>query len=116
MLRDTFEKVAQTWEPEKVIDGLILDELAQPETTTWERGKTELENFFPLAIRSVGQLAMFATSERTRLNAAKFIIGANISLRKVQAQEDEGPLAKMLQKFEEEANKLREEATEEPGL
>lgn len=102
MLRDTFERIGASWQPEKVIDDLILEEMEAPESTSWDRAKKELEDYFPLSIRSIGQLASFAANERTRLAAAKFIVGANIAMRKVQIAEDESPLAKMHEMFEKE--------------
>jgi hypothetical protein len=103
-VRDEFAKIAPEWVPDKVMDDLIIEEMEQPDKTAWDRGVEELEAGFPMAVRSVVQLAVFARDERTRLNAAKYVIAANINIRRTRQEREQSPLEKMFEKFEAYAN------------
>jgi hypothetical protein len=106
MLRDQLDRLKPQWAPLDVMDDLIIEEIEKPAESGFERARKELEMYFPLAVRSIGQIALHSAEERTRLSAAKYIIAANLRFKQMEKEGLDDPFTKMMRKFEEEARNI----------
>lgn len=109
MPSDAFNQVAPEWEPSSAIQDLVMERTISPEETDFSIGVKRMESYFPLAVQSVGQLALHALDEKTRLSSAKYIIAANLQLKKMDQEEKQSPIENFLQDVAAEANRLKEQ-------
>jgi hypothetical protein len=76
--------VGADWDGDEALRHLVDERTLLPEDTPWELGKRDLYGYFPMAIRSVAQLAAYAHMEHIRLKAAEFIISKTVELKEME--------------------------------
>jgi hypothetical protein len=99
--------IEHKWEPSKAILGVLADLAAQPEDTAEAIANRALERLYLPSVVSVGQLAVYSDDDKVRLNAAQFIVSANLQLMSIAAKAGDGPIEKFLKGVEDEINTIR---------
>jgi hypothetical protein len=69
-----FDRDDQTWLPDKYVEALVCERVAEPEVSDEERARKVLIEAAPLAARSIKWLALYSGNENVRLRAAQYII------------------------------------------
>lgn len=105
-MKNSFEKIAPEWFGDQALLDLVAEQDMSLEETPTSIGLKDLENYFPLAVRRVGQIACHG-EEKFALPAAKYLIAANLQLQKARASGEEDPVDAFAKAVMEDANRLK---------
>jgi hypothetical protein len=97
-------KVRADWDGDEQLMHLMEERTLLPEDTPWEVGKRDLYAYFPMAVRSVGQLSAYASMEHIRLKASEFIIAKTMELRELETSGKGGALEEFIESVSKFAN------------
>jgi hypothetical protein len=106
-MRASFDKIAPEWFADEAMTDLVTEQAMLPEETPTSIGLQDLENYFPLAVRRVGQIACHG-DDKYALPAAKYIIAANLQLQKAKTAGGEDPVDSFAKAVMAEADRLKE--------
>ena len=85
----------------------ILDEIREhPEETEESIARRDLERLFPVAVRSLGNLAVYSSDDKVRVGAAKFIVSTNLRLVEMQFDAINNPVEKFAQQVMDESKRI----------
>ena len=90
------EKVKTSWDGEDILADLVEERTISPEETAISIGNADLRNYYPAFVRSLAQLALYATEEKVRLEAASRGIKFVRDLEESEKKDD--PLATFINK------------------
>lgn len=107
-MRTAFEKINPDWYADDAMKDLIAEQDAMPEETALSIGMKDIEYYFPLAVRRIGQIAVHG-DEKFALQAAKYIISANLSIQKARVGGEEDPVDAFARQVMEDASRLKGE-------
>lgn len=83
------------WDAQKAIQDVLATLRNAPEETPESLAVRELERSFPLAVRSLVQIALHSTDDKLRRAASLDLLQANTKIREI-SKEAEGELEKFL--------------------
>jgi hypothetical protein len=106
-MQASFDKIAPEWFADSAMQDLVTEQAMMPEETPFSIGLKDLENYFPLAIRRLGQIASHG-EDKFALPAAKYIIAANLQLQKAKTAGGEDPVDAFAKAVMAEADRLKE--------
>lgn len=114
-MRNAFSRIAPEWFADETMKDLVQEQEMMPEETPISIGLTDLESYFPLAVRRVGHIAVHGEDEKTALAASKYIIAANLQLQKARIGGDEDPVEAFAKSVMDEAHTLKQRGAWEDG-
>jgi hypothetical protein len=94
------------WDGAQAVEEYRKYLLANAEETPLSIGERRLDYLFPLAVQSIGQLAIYASDDKTRLNAAKYVMETRIQLAHMKAQSAPSPIETFISHVNDIANEI----------
>src|SRR5215203_7292484 len=88
----------QEWNAQQAINDLLAELKAKPEENEGSIAERELERAFPLAIKSLIQLALHSQDEKVRRAASLDLLNLSVKLREL-SRDGDGPLEKFLREM-----------------
>jgi hypothetical protein len=104
-MRSAFDRINPDWYADEAMTDLITEQEMMPEETPFSIGMKDMQYYFPLAVRRIGQIATHG-DEKHALVAAKYIISANLAIEKARASGGEDPVDAFAKQVMAEANRL----------
>ena len=92
------DNYGQQWDAQKAIADLLADLKAKPEENEVSIAERELERSFPLAVKSLINLALNSEDEKVRRLASLDLLNVSVKLRELNRDGD-GPLEKFLREM-----------------
>lgn len=89
-------KITEDWDADTELQWLVAERTLSPEDTPWEVAKRDLYGYLPASVRSLAHLALYASDEKTRLNAAKLHIETVAKIEEMEHRGKGGPLDELL--------------------
>jgi hypothetical protein len=85
----------------------ILDELREhPEETEESIARRDLERLFPVAVRALGNLAVYSSDDKVRVGAAKFLVSTNLRLVELQFDAINNPVEAFAKQVMDETKRI----------
>jgi hypothetical protein len=106
-MRNSFEKIAPEWFADAAMTDLVAEQAMMPEETPISIGLRDLESYFPLAVRRIGQIAVHGMDEKTALAAAKYVVAANLNIQKARVGGEEDPVDAFAKSVMEDAARMK---------
>jgi hypothetical protein len=104
-MRSSFDKINPDWYADTAMADLIAEQDMLPEETPISIGLKDMNYYFPLAVRRIGQIAVHG-EEKYALTAAKYIISANLAIEKARASGGDDPVDAFAKQVLEDASRM----------
>lgn len=95
---DNFDDTSDGWVPDAALENLVAERTLHPGETNPKTTKRILDENAPLVVQSIVNLALRSKSERTRLDAGKYVLDRVLGrVGDGQIDEDDDPLRNFFQ-------------------